>query len=130
MLTNILQYLEGTAARLPDKLAFSDGEQGLTFGELSRLSRAIGSAVCARGMRREPVVILMEKSAMEIASFFGTVYAGCFYVPMDAEMPMLRMQKILETLQPRLLICSAKTERMARVCRRWRTKNSESNRIP
>ncbi|MBQ7320808.1 MAG: amino acid adenylation domain-containing protein [Clostridia bacterium] len=114
MLTNILQYLEGTAARLPDKLAFSDGEQGLTFGELSRLSRAIGSAVCARGMRREPVVILMEKSAMEIAAFFGTVYAGCFYVPMDAEMPMLRMQKILETLQPRLLICSAKTERLAR----------------
>ena len=114
MLTNILQYLENTVERLPDKLAFSDGERGMTFGELSKVSRAVGTAVCERGLRREPVVILMEKSAMEIAAFFGVVYAGCHYVPMDAEMPKLRMQKIIETLRPRLLICSAQTEKMAR----------------
>ena len=114
MLTNILQYFENTAARLPDKLAFSDGEQGLTFGEMYRISRSVGTSICERGLYREPVVILMEKSAMEIAVFLGVVYAGCHYVPMDAEMPKLRMQKILETLQPRLLICSAKTEKLAK----------------
>ena len=114
MLTNILQYLEQTAPRLPDKLAFSDGEQGLTYGELWNISRAVGSAICVRGLKREPVVILMEKSAMEIAVFLGVIYAGCHYVPMDAEMPKLRMQKIIETLRPRLLICSAKTEKAAR----------------
>ena len=113
MLTNILQYLEYTAARLPDKLAFSDGETGLTFGELSRISRSVGSAICARSLRRESVVVLMEKSAMEIAVFLGVVYAGCHYVPMDTEMPKLRMQKILESLHPRLLICSEKTEKIA-----------------
>ena len=114
MLTNILQYFENTAARLPDKFAFSDGEQGLTFGEMHRISRAVGTAVCERGLYREPIVILMEKSAMEIAVFLGVVYAGCHYVPMDAEMPKLRMHKILETLHPRLLICAAKTEKLAR----------------
>ncbi len=114
MLTNILQYLEETTARLPDKLAFSDGERGLTYAQLSHTARAIGSAICARGLYREPVVILMEKSAAEIAAFFGAIYAGCYYVPMDAEMPKLRMQKILETLSPRLLICSAATEKAAR----------------
>ena len=113
MLTNILQYLEYTAARLPDKLAFSDGETGLTFGELSRISRSVGSAICAHSLRRESVVVLMEKSAMEIAVFLGVVYAGCHYVPMDTEMPKLRMQKILESLHPRLLICSEKTEKIA-----------------
>ena len=114
MLTNILQYLENTVQRVPDKLAFSDGEVGLTFGELSRVSRAVGSAVCARSLRRESVVVLMEKSAMEIAVFLGVVYAGCHYVPMDTEMPKLRMQKILESLRPRLLICTEKTEKTAR----------------
>ena len=114
MLTNILQYFENTAARLPDKLAFSDGEQGLTFGEMYRISRSVGTSICERGLYREPVVILMEKSAMEIAVFLGVVYAGCHYVPMDAEMPKLRMQKIIETLQPRLLICSEKTEKLAK----------------
>lgn len=114
MRTNILQYLEATAARVPEKLAFSDGEQGMTFAALSDAARAVGSAVIARGCAREPIVILMEKSAAEIAVFLGVVYAGCHYVPMDAEMPRLRMQKILETLTPRLLICSAQTERLAR----------------
>jgi len=112
MLTNILQYLEKTAERLPDKLAFSDGESGLNFGELSHISRAVGSAICARSLRRAPVVVLMEKSAMEIAVFLGVIYGGCHYVPMDAEMPKLRMQKILEALRPRLLICSEKTEKI------------------
>lgn len=114
MLTNILQYLEKTAERLPDKPAFSDGESGLNFGELSHISRAVGSAICARSLRRAPVVVLMEKSAMEIAVFLGVIYGGCHYVPMDAEMPKLRMQKILEALRPRLLICSEKTEKIAR----------------
>ena len=114
MLTNILQYLEHTAARVPDKLAFSDGETGLTFGDLSHTARAVGSAICARSLRRESVVVLMDKSAMEIAVFLGVVYAGCHYVPMDTEMPKLRMQKILESLQPRLLICTEKTEKTAR----------------
>ena len=114
MLTNVLQYLENTAARLPNKLAFTDGENGLTFGELSHISRAVGSAICARSLKRESVVVLMEKSAMEIAVFLGVIYAGCHYVPMDAEMPKLRMQKILESLHPRLLICSEKTEKTAR----------------
>ena len=114
MLTNILQYLEHTAARVPDKLAFSDGETGLTFGDLSHTARAVGSAICARSLRRESVVVLMDKSAMEIAVFLGVVYAGCHYVPMDTEIPKLRMQKILESLQPRLLICTEKTEKTAR----------------
>ena len=114
MITNVLQYLEQTAARLPNKLAFSDGETGLTFSEVSHISRAVGSAICARSLKRESVVVLMEKSAMEIAVFLGVIYAGCHYVPMDAEMPKLRMQKILESLQPRLLICSEKTEKTAR----------------
>ena len=114
MLTNILQYLENTVQRVPDKLAFSDGESGLTFGELSGISRAVGSAICARMLRRESVVVLMEKSAMEIAVFLGVVYAGCHYVPMDTEMPKLRMQKILESLRPRLLICTERTEKTAR----------------
>ena len=114
MQTSILQYLEATAARLPDKLAFSDGEQGMTFGELSHAARAIGTALIRGDHYREPIVILMEKSAREIAVFLGVVYAGCHYVPMDAEMPKLRMQKILETLTPRLLICSEQTEKLAR----------------
>ena len=46
---NILSYLEETAARLPDKLAFSTGKEGMTFGEVARAADAIGSAICREG---------------------------------------------------------------------------------
>ena len=44
----ILDHLEATAARLPLKTAFADECSAVTFKELVRLSRAVGSALSAR----------------------------------------------------------------------------------
>ena len=41
--TNVLEYLEHTVVRLPDKIAYANEEMGLTFGEVYHDSRAIGS---------------------------------------------------------------------------------------
>ena len=46
MQRNVLEYLEATAPRLPDKVAFSNGTDSLTFGQLSRSARGIGT--CTR----------------------------------------------------------------------------------
>ena len=57
MQKNILEYLEVTAARLPNKVAFSTGKESMTFGEVQREARAIGSALYERGLYGESVVI-------------------------------------------------------------------------
>ena len=113
MLTNILQYLEKTVTEVPDKLAFSDGEGGLTFLSLYGAARSVGSALCRRGYGREPVVILMDRHPEEIAAFFGAIYAGCFYVAMDAAMPPARMALILSCLSPRVMVCDGKNRERA-----------------
>ena len=115
MLTNILQYLDATADRVPDKLAFSDGTGGLTFGALDDLTRAVGSALLARGYTREPAAVLMDKHPEEIAAFLGIIRAGCFYAAMDADMPGARIELILRTLSPRVLICDRKNLKKAEV---------------
>ncbi len=112
MQTNILQYLEQTAPRLPDKVAYSDGTDDMSFFELWRISRSIGSSLLRRGYSREPVAILMEKHPHEVASFFGAVYAGCFYVALDPEMPVRRMESILQSVGTRVLITDEKCERI------------------
>ncbi len=113
MLTNILQYLEKTVTEVPDKLAFSTGTEGMTFAALHAHARAVGARLLRRGCDREPVVILMGKHPAAIAAFFGVIYAGCFYAALDAEMPPARMGLILDTLQPRFLICDEKNRRTA-----------------
>ena len=109
--TNILEYLEKTVKEVPDKTAYTDGKHGLTFAEVFRYSRAIGSYLSCEGFYREPVVIYMKKSPEAVAAFYGAVYGRCFYVPFDEEMPEYRVSLILETLKPRLMICDAYTEK-------------------
>lgn len=112
MQRNVLEYLEATAPRLPDKMAFSNGEDALTFGELHRAAKGIGSFLAEKGLKKEPVVVFMEKHPRSVAAFFGVVYAGCFYVPIDEEMPSYRVELIFRTLNPRAVLCDGKTRAM------------------
>ncbi len=113
MLKNILQYLENTAARVPDKLAFSDGKRTLTHGELLTLSRRMGSYLCAKGYYREPVMLLLERSPEAVAATFGVIYGGCYYVVLDNDMPVVRMGQITDTMKARVLVCDEKNAKKA-----------------
>ena len=67
--TNVLEYLESTVTRLPDKIAFANENMGLTFGEVYHDSRAIGSYLSKQGYYNEPVVVFMEKHPKMISAF-------------------------------------------------------------
>ena len=101
---SFLSYLNHTADRLPDKLAFSDGETGLTFSELRRAAANVGACLMNSGAKAEPVGVLMERSAFEIAAFLGVLEAGCFYVPLDEQMPRERLDRIVRALNPRFIL--------------------------
>ena len=111
-LTNILEYLEKTAPEVPDKVAYASEEYSVTFSEVYRNSRAIGSFLAAKGYYREPVVVFMYKQPATVVSFYGVVYAGCAYVPIDEEMPKHRIELIFENLKPRAVICDERTKPM------------------
>lgn len=113
MQTNILEYLEATAPRLPDKIAYSDGTDSLTFLQLSDYSRALGSALHQKGYYHRPIAVLMKKHPEQIAAFYGCVYAGCFYVPLDIEMPTSRIELILQNANPCAIITDQKGSAIA-----------------
>ena len=113
MQTNVLEYLEETVKRLPDKIAFADQETMLTFQEFSLRARSIGSYIAKIGAKSEPVVVYMKKSPLTISAFFGVIYGGCYYVPIDEEMPKRRMELILENTQAKYLIFDESTREKA-----------------
>ena len=98
MQKNILEYLEKTAVTHKDKLAFSNGKEGLTFGEVFSRSRAIGSFLADNGYYREPIAVIMDKHPNTLTAFWGTVYAGCIYACIDEKMPQARILAIFEKL--------------------------------
>ncbi len=113
MQTNILEYLERTVAVKPDKVAFANEEMGLTFRQVSEEARAIGSFLAKNGYYKRPVVVFMKKHPRTLAAFFGTIYGGNYYVPLDEEMPRHRIELILGTLEPGAMICDGTTLPMA-----------------
>ena len=107
--TNVLEYLDNIVNVCPGKIAFSDGEFNLTFKQLYDNARAVASKIIEEGLSHEPVVIFMKKNPNTIASFFGTIYAGSFYVCIDEEMPKFRVDLILDNLKPQMMICDKDT---------------------
>ena len=113
MQTNILEYLEKTVKRCPDKIAFANEETGLTFAQVYTQARAIGSGLNREGFYKKPVVVFMKKHPKVLTAFFGAIYSGCYYVPLDDEMPRYRIELIFQTLEPGALICDETTESIA-----------------
>ena len=111
MIRNVLEYLEQTAERLPEKTAFSAGEDRLSFRELMEAAQAIGTGLLPFG--KGPVAVMTQKTPLSLAGFFGAVYSGNFYTPIDVTMPKERIQSILETLQPKVLLIDEKSRKTA-----------------
>lgn len=114
MIRNILEYLEETVRQVPEKLAFADGERHLTFRQTHDQARSIGSFLLHRDLGGKAVAVFMEKQPRTVAAFLGAVYAGCYYVPLDPEMPRPRLQQILSRLEPGSILCDQGTQELAR----------------
>ena len=83
MKTLILDYMEATAARLPEKTAFADESSSVTFSALVARAKAVASALCG---------------------FMGAVYAGCAYSLLNLRHPAARIRAMLETLDTPIVV--------------------------
>lgn len=108
---NVLEYLDRAAKQIPDKTAVQEEKQQLTFLELQKLSRQIGTAVAhlVQAVRR-PVAVLCDREALAFAAFLGVLQSGNCYVPLEAKMPQQRLEAILGQLQPAALLYLEKDE--------------------
>lgn len=99
---NVLEYLENTACRLPEKEAFFCQDGGWSFERLMDVSKRVGTALAIRlhGVQHQPIVVFQERSPESIAAFLGVAYSGNCYVPLDAGMPPERLKAILDLLRP------------------------------
>lgn len=105
---NVLEFLEKNATEYAEKAAFIDTEEQLTWSALCDTAKHIGSSLLSSGKRNQPMAVYFDKSVRTIAAMFGVVYSGNFYVVIDSEMPVERIEKIFATLQPCAIITDEK----------------------
>lgn len=101
---NVLEYLEKTANKYKEKVAVIEEDKRCNYIELLENSKRVGTRLVDLSIQRKPVAVLMEKGINALYSFFGTVYAGGFYVLLNPELPVQRLQKIIEVLECKIII--------------------------
>ena len=101
---NVLEYLEESEKRFPNKCAVIDDKGKCTYKELLNCSQKIGSFLISKVEPKQPVDCFMDKSILCLESFFGIVYASGFYTLLDPDFPKERIQQILNTLKPSIIL--------------------------
>ena len=114
MIRNVLTWLEESARRAPEHVAFEDDASALTYAQLLQRAQEIGSFLHGCIPPQRPVLVYMDKSPDCIAAMLGAVYAGCFYTPIDPAMPQSRRALIAGVLQPACILCEERYIEKAR----------------
>ncbi|MEE0869450.1 MAG: AMP-binding protein, partial [Ruminococcus sp.] len=99
MQTSVLDWLDNTAERYAGKTVFADENRKITFSEFNNYTKSIGTYLARLVSGNAPVVVMSGRHVLTPAAFLGVVRAGCFYAPMDATMPLSRLNSILGVIK-------------------------------
>ena len=99
MQTSVLDWLDNTAGKYAGKTVFADENRKITFSEFNNYTKSIGTYLARLVSGNAPVVVMSGRHVLTPATFLGVVRAGCFYAPMDATMPLSRLNSILGVIK-------------------------------
>ncbi|MBP3649288.1 MAG: amino acid adenylation domain-containing protein [Clostridia bacterium] len=100
MKRTVLEYLDLSAEKYAEKIAYADEKRSITFAQLRTEAEHAASALLGFGFSHQPIAVFLDKSVECIAAFLGVARSGNFYSPLDTHMPMPRIQRIMSTLMP------------------------------
>jgi len=107
-LNSVTRWLDYSAEKYKDKIAFIDNNKSITFSELRENAMHIASELIKMEVFRQPIMISMPKSVDMITAILGVAYSGNFYTPIDISAPNDRTNNIVNLLNPQAIIFSNK----------------------
>lgn len=110
---NVLEWLEERKINDESKVAYRGPNEKITFGQVIRNSRKIGT-VLSNVKGTAPIAIISGRNVATIYAYLGIVYSGHAYAPIDGSLPRHRIDLIIETLQPAAIVADADHIELAR----------------
>ena len=115
MIRLLQDWVSAQAERRPDSVAVLLRNQTLTYAQLeqraNQLARLLKAAGCQRGDR---VAFAIPKSPTAIVAIIGILKADCVHVPIDTASPAARIEKVLQSSQPRYLLATSASANLVR----------------
>lgn len=104
----VLDYLEETAEKFPNKTAFADMNSSVTWMDFVTESKRLSSVIKKYFLPGAAVPVMAEKSVLVLEFFFAALYAGCFYSCIESSFPDSRIKSMLEPLNADYIIADSR----------------------
>lgn len=109
MKKGVIDYLEATAEKFPNKKAFVDSETEICYSDFVVKARIVGS--CLKEKQR--VAIFIDKSINCLIAMFGSAYSNACYSVLDIRSPKKRINTILSKFRPDCIIVDKSSQSIA-----------------
>jgi len=105
MQIHLLEYLEETLRRFPDRTAVSDVRSALTFREVELRAARLATTLAGQMLEtRQPVAVCLPKTTEALVAFLAVLMTGNAYLPLDPKSPPERLRVILDSIGPAAVI--------------------------
>ena len=102
---SLVSRFEDQVARVPERLALASPRVRLSYAELDRAANRLANELLARrGVRHEPVSLLLGQGGDAVVATLGALKADKFYVPLDPADPPERLRSLLADARPAALV--------------------------
>lgn len=108
MKKSIVDYLEKNRKKYGDKIIFSERDKGISYNDFVIESKSIATSILDLNLYNKPIIIFIDKTINALVSMFGVTYSANFYTVIDVNMPKNRIDNIIKTLNPSLIITDEK----------------------
>ena len=108
MKKSIVDYLEKNNKKYGDKIIFSERDKGISYNDFVIESKSIATSILDLNLYNKPIIIFIDKTINALVSMFGVTYSANFYTVIDVNMPKNRIDNIIKTLNPSLIITDKK----------------------
>ena len=108
MIKTVADYLDNTALRFPNKVAFDDGLRAVSFLQFQSEAKHIATAIAKEGLFKSSVAVYLDKHIECLSSMIGVTYSGNYYTVLDIKSPQTRLEKIIAALHPSMIITDGK----------------------
>lgn len=106
---NILSYLENKNSSVKNKKAIALKDSFYSFSDLNSMSKKVGALIDPT-LKNSPIGVIAERDTDTLVYFFGAVYSGNFYVPIDPDMPSEKQQAIIDDADIKIILGSEKNK--------------------
>lgn len=104
MINSIIDYLDKTLFKYANKIAFKDNIEEVTFKEVDYFSKQIATSIIRLGYFEKPIFVINDRNVFTPIAFLSVARSGCFYVPIDPNIPQFRINQIFDIVNAGLLI--------------------------